>query len=565
MSNKKLQNNVHKYTKNIKPLTTNQQIFLERLDEKQIIFLLGPAGTGKMQPLYSKIQTMNGPVTMGSLKIGDEILSTNGNTTKVTGIFKQGVQPVYRVHFRDGFYADCGLDHLWNVYSRHNKDKWRTISLKEILSLGVVDNSNNFRFKIPLTEPIQYPKKKLPVHPYLLGYFIANGCFRTPTPRINMHVDDKDLFFSKIKSLLSAGVKVIEEITGNGISFTFPKEVGRKGKGIGCGPGGNSLTSLFQQLGLWWCDEKFIPHEYLYSSIDDRLELLRGIMDGDGCIGDNGSVSLSSNLSSILPQYCELVQSLGGTAIINPQYRKSKNITEYSLNIKLFMNPFSLPRKADKWHISWKNPPSRYITKVEYIGETEQQCIMVDAKNQLYLTDNYIVTHNSFLTVSKALEYLDSGKVNKIILTRPAIEAGENLGFLPGDMIEKLGPYLRPIYDIIVSRIGLARMKTLIAEEVIEIAPLAYMRGRSLDGCFIILDEAQNCTYGQLKMILTRIGKNSKLVINGDPEQTDLENNHGVLKDISFKLGGISDISVVELSNEDIVRNELISRILEAI
>lgn len=214
-----------------------------------------------------------------------------------------------------------------------------------------------------------------------------------------------------------------------------------------------------------------------------------------------------------------------------------------------------------------KTPPAarKYVKNVTGLTLNQNTCIEELEENTIVFFIGPPGTGKSYIALSKALEHLERGLIKKIVLTRPAIEAGENLGFLPGTMEEKLGPYLRPMYDIIVTRIGLARMKALLAEEIIEIAPLAFMRGRSLDDCFIILDEAQNCTAGQLKMVLTRLGKNSKMVINGDPEQTDVPNNHGVLRDVANKLDNIPGISTVELYPEDIVRSELISKILEVL
>ena len=135
-------------------------------------------------------------------------------------------------------------------------------------------------------------------------------------------------------------------------------------------------------------------------------------------------------------------------------------------------------------------------------------------------------TGKTYLAIAKAVEALEAGKVSRIVLSRPAVEAGESLGFLPGDLQEKLAPYLRPLYDALTERLGTKRLKALLAEGTIEIAPVAYMRGRTLNDCFVVIDEAQNCTYGQLKMLLTRLGWRSTMVLTGDPDQTDLLPGH---------------------------------------
>jgi phosphate starvation-inducible PhoH-like protein len=148
------------------------------------------------------------------------------------------------------------------------------------------------------------------------------------------------------------------------------------------------------------------------------------------------------------------------------------------------------------------------------------------------------------------------------VLTRPAVEAGENLGFLPGEMEEKLAPYLRPLYDALNERIGGKRVKQLIAEGAIEIAPVAFMRGRTLNNAFIVIDEAQNCTYGQIKMLLTRLGWHSTMVVTGDPDQTDLLEGMSGLRDVAGRLEAIAEIAVIRLSDKDIVRHPLVAGML---
>ena len=174
-------------------------------------------------------------------------------------------------------------------------------------------------------------------------------------------------------------------------------------------------------------------------------------------------------------------------------------------------------------------------------------------------------TGKTYIAVAKAVSELQEGKVNKIILSRPAVEAGEKLGYLPGDLKEKVDPYLRPIYDALYSMLPFEQVEKKIANNIIEIAPIAFMRGRTLEDCFIILDEAQNTTKTQMKMFLTRLGKNSKMVISGDITQIDLisEKDSG-LKDALKKLKKINDIGIVELSERDVVRHELVKKIINA-
>ncbi|HHQ6356017.1 TPA: PhoH family protein [Streptococcus agalactiae] len=174
-------------------------------------------------------------------------------------------------------------------------------------------------------------------------------------------------------------------------------------------------------------------------------------------------------------------------------------------------------------------------------------------------------TGKTFLAVTLAVTALKRGQVKRIILTRPAVEAGESLGFLPGDLKEKVDPYLRPVYDALYQILGKEQTSRLMEREIIEIAPLAYMRGRTLDDAFVILDEAQNTTIMQMKMFLTRLGFNSKMIVNGDVSQIDLPKNvKSGLIDAVEKLRNIKKIDFIHLSAKDIVRHPVVAEIINA-
>jgi phosphate starvation-inducible PhoH-like protein len=174
-------------------------------------------------------------------------------------------------------------------------------------------------------------------------------------------------------------------------------------------------------------------------------------------------------------------------------------------------------------------------------------------------------TGKSFLAVSVAITMLMEKKIERVILSRPAVEAGEKLGFLPGDMKEKVDPYLRPLYDALYELFGFEKIDKKIETGEIEIAPLAFMRGRTLKNCFAILDEAQNATETQIKMFLTRIGENSKLAVNGDPSQVDLINkSHSGLETSKNILRNVKEIKIVEFDHTDVVRHPIVSKIIKA-
>lgn len=171
-------------------------------------------------------------------------------------------------------------------------------------------------------------------------------------------------------------------------------------------------------------------------------------------------------------------------------------------------------------------------------------------------------TGKTYLAIAAAVEALEEGHVERILLSRPAMEAGESLGYLPGDMHEKMAPYLRPLYDALGDRLGGKKVRQYIEDGTIEIAPVGFMRGRTLNNSFIVIDEAQNCTYQQIKMLLSRLGWHSTMVVTGDPDQSDLLDGLSGLKDISAKLAEIDDIAVVQLESSDIVRHPLVSEML---
>ncbi len=228
---------------------------------------------------------------------------------------------------------------------------------------------------------------------------------------------------------------------------------------------------------------------------------------------------------------------------------------------------------VNKFMIDEKNSSGKNI---EYIIKTPKKSVIPRSEKQKKyvraLKESEIIisagpagTGKTFLAVAIALTMLLEKKIERIILSRPAVEAGERLGFLPGDMKEKVDPYLRPLYDSLYDLLDFEKIQKKIEVGDIEIAPLAFMRGRTLKNCFAILDEAQNATDTQIKMFLTRLGENSKIVINGDPSQIDLPNKTLSGLNRSKKLlGHLKEISVVDFDHKDVVRHPLVSKIVKA-
>lgn len=204
----------------------------------------------------------------------------------------------------------------------------------------------------------------------------------------------------------------------------------------------------------------------------------------------------------------------------------------------------------------------RYRRKVRPQSDGQRRLMAAIEHHNLTIALGPAGSGKTYLAVSAAVAALDAGEVGRIVLTRPAVEAGERLGYLPGDIGEKLAPYLRPLNDALNERIGGKRVKQLVAEGAIEIAPIAYMRGRTLNNAFIVIDEAQNCTYGQIKMLLTRLGWHSTMVVTGDPDQSDLLEGLSGLAEIGRRLEAVAGVAVVRLGEADIVRHSLVAEML---
>ena len=263
------------------------------------------------------------------------------------------------------------------------------------------------------------------------------------------------------------------------------------------------------------------------------------------CKGDKEKLSIFSDAIKFLIDKYLLTNIIEEEDII---LSVKKNLEIDETNVKSFKQLIKTPKKSV---IARSKKQSEYIKALK--------------ENDIIMSLGPAGTGKSFLAVSVAITLLMEKKIDRVILSRPAVEAGEKLGFLPGDMKEKVDPYLRPLYDALYELFGPDKIDKKIESGEIEIAPLAFMRGRTLKNCFAILDEAQNATETQIKMFLTRIGENSTLVVNGDPSQIDLINKSqsGLIKSKNI-LKHLKEIKVVEFDHNDVVRHPLVSKIIRA-
>lgn len=339
---------------------------------------------------------------MGGIQIGDHVIGSDGKPTLVTGVFPQGIQKVFKVMLRDGSWCECTDDHLWAVNDpqrNRNGRPLRVLTLREIRKT-LYTSWGTCRHFVPLVKPIQYEQISVPLNPYLMGYLIANGCLRQLTPSIS--IPDKETV-SRIIPLLPHGVSAKFK---NNVDYYLSKTVGKKGGASNKNP----LTVILQSLGLMGkgASEKFIPPAYIINSIDNRIALLQGLMDGDGYADKTGGTEYSTASKKLARQVQELVESLGGSARFKSKiptftYKGETKVGKRSYTIRFALpndiQPFRLKRKADRATGRVKYKPSRAVIAVEYVGEKECQCIKVSAKDQLYVTNRHILTHNTLISL----------------------------------------------------------------------------------------------------------------------------------------------------------------------
>ena len=315
--------------------------------------------------------------------------------------------------------------------------------------------------------------------------------------------------------------------------------------------------------------------KFVYS---DNNSLSIVFQDNDLLLGVVGE--FNNNLKELEKLTNTSIYSRGNSILIKSDPKKNnlvKNAIQFLTN--QFITNGNIEKKdiissVNKFMIEENNNNTN--KNIEYIIKTPKKSVIPRSEKQKNyvraLRESDIVisagpagTGKTFLAVAVGLTMLLEKKIERIILSRPAVEAGERLGFLPGDMREKVDPYLRPLYDSLYDLLDFEKIQKKIEIGDIEIAPLAFMRGRTLKNSFAILDEAQNATDTQIKMFLTRIGENSKIVINGDPSQIDLPNkNLSGLNRSKKILGNLSEISIIDFDHSDVVRHPLVSKIVKA-
>lgn len=383
----------------LRPYQENALDRIRDADARNLRRLLGVAATGlgKAQPVDEPVLTPTGWRPIGDLVVGDLVIGSDGKPTKITGVFPQGIRPCVAVQFSDGISVRCDPEHLWAVRDKHDvyrKRPWRIMRASELRQAEVG------HWRVPMVEPIEFEPspRPLPLDPYLLGLLLGDGGLSV-TGRVLLHTEHE----------LAATVELPSPCTMTKLRDDGPAKIA--GTYILGGPTGraaNPVLSAIRELGLEGTNShtKFVPPEYLTASVDDRLALLQGIMDADGHARPDGHVELCLVNRQLTRDVAALVRSLGGTARTAQKTTtwESSGVTRhgvaYPLSIAMTQCPFRW--KASRWRPRQKYMPQRHVSRVVDAGEAECVCISVAAPDQLYVTTDYVLTHNTVIFTSLA-------------------------------------------------------------------------------------------------------------------------------------------------------------------
>lgn len=448
---------------------------------------------GRAMPLFTNVLTPDGWRPIGDLQVGDLVIGSNGEPTPVLGVYPQGEKDVYRVTAQDGAWTLCCGEHLWTVRTASDKRRnkpWRVLETQEMI--GNLRAAHARRYELPmLTAPVCFPEREVPLDPYALGLLLGDGSIsgrRTPS----FTTADPELI-----SALETAVPEVKVRSRGGYDYLINR-VPTPGDGNG-GVRTHPLKQALRALDLLGSKSysKFVPDDYLYNSAEVRLAVLQGLLDTDGgpVTQKDRTCRIQYTTTSILlrDDVIALVQSLGGVAYTRRRmaegreqgsalgaHRRDAHIIDIRLPEDI--EPFRLARKRDKYLAAGGGGrPMRFIDSIEPAGREETVCIQVAAEDSLYVTTDYLLTHNT------------------------------------------------------------------------------------LNDAFIILDEAQNTSPEQMKMFLTRLGFDSKIVITGDVTQVDLPSGtKSGLRQVQDILDGVDDVHFARLSSQDVVRHKLVGRIVDA-
>lgn len=514
----------------ISPRNMEQKCYFDLLQNPNIpiVNCIGRTGSGKAIDNDALIPTPNGLVRMGDIKEGDYVFDRLGNPTKVLKVYPQGLCDAYEVYFADERKVCCNDEHLWAYYS----DERGNLNVRSLKKIMEMPRKNGY--KIPTCEPVKYSHKDFPIHPYVIGVLIGDGCCLEKPLTIS---SDTDEIPKKVASLIPEVIDIPKKNNEKNYSWIFPLKNPYK-------PQPNLIVKNLQTKEFLKdyptlqrkCGFKEIPEEYLYGDIQQRFELLQGLLDTDGSIGlpPKGRVSFTSTSLKLILQVRQLCYSLGlGTGAIREDKRTWKYPETgacYTIAISCRREDkyklFSLTRKKDRALALEPQKTANCCDRIRITNivklpyKKEMTCILVDNPEHLFLANDYIVTHNTFVAIANAIEQIEKGHYDKLYYVRNnfEVEGTKEMGALPGDADAKLRPFLGPLIDIVGSE---EYVDMLIEEGKVEQLHLGFLRGRSLKNCIVLVDESQNLTPGHIKMLISRMAENSKLIFTGSYSQID--------------------------------------------
>ncbi len=447
---------------------------------------------GRAQPLSSRVLAPGGFRRIGSLRIGDLVMGSDGRPTPVIGVYPQGRKEVFRLRTQDGAETRCCAEHLWHVRTpgdRRGGKTGRVLQAKEMM--GGLRAAHQRRFELPMVGPVHFRRRPTAMDPYALGLLLGDGCLTMKTTPTFTTADPE------LAQALEEAIPGVELRHTSDFDYVLRNPEGHRGGVIVVNPVTQTLRDL--ELAGTTSATKFVPDEYLYNALDVRLGVLQGLLDSDGGpVAQSGRtcrIQYSTSSEDLRDDVVFLVRSLGGVAYVRtrtaagrpPGLANGREVRHRSdahvIDIRLpaGLAPFRLERKRQVYERSGGGRPMRFIDSIEPDGEEETVCIQIAAEDSLYVTDDFLVTHNT------------------------------------------------------------------------------------LNDSFVILDEAQNTSPEQMKMFLTRLGFGSRMVVTGDVTQIDLPSNQksGLIV-VGEILAAVRDIEFVRFGGADVVRHELVQRIVAA-
>lgn len=565
--------------KEIKVRTEGQLEYLNSMRHNAITVCIAPAGAGKALSHGTPVPLAKGGYkNIENIKKGDILLDETGAPTTVQGVFPQGELTEYKISFEDGRYSLCGPEHLWECYYRGHSGK---LSPRVMTTEEMIDYSKNHKseLRIKQCQPVQYSHKDFKIHPYVIGAFLGDGCCKEGPLTISSQTDEIPSIIGKLCNLTPY------QCCKDNYSWQFwyndEKDYFISGNKVARRPQTKRFFADYLNEICVLAQDKRIPEEYKYGDVEQRYALLQGLLDTDGSIDVlKGRVSFASTSQQLIRDIKEVCYSLGFSVSerkpnIKGRVRPCYCIqirTDHSNKQKLFRLSYKVQRakeyqayiqKQNSWHRSYDK---LIIKSIEKTGKVvPMTCITVDSPNHLFLTKDYIVTHNTFIPVSYAISLLAKKEINTIVISRPMVSAkGEaDLGALPGTADEKFSLYALPMMDVFERVLGREKLDSYIEKGKIKMLPLGYMRGCSLYKTFLLVDEAENMNTILGKLAVTRLGEDSKIVLCGDLVQQDSKGESG-LEYLANSLKDVSGIGVVRMTEADVVRHALITKMLNA-